>query len=156
MADQDKQEAELEREAAADYVAEVAAERGKQPQRKPSRAEARRLAAAAAPIAAALLAEPTPQVASQPNVVPAETAPKPTETARCACGTELGHAVYGVHVDGVWHCPTCFMRNAHNHALHPVARAVTCNTCHRQSVDFTGRNQCAVCRSRGCTPIRLN
>ena len=74
-------------------------------------------------------------------------------TVTCRCGQLLGHATRGVCVEGVWHCPKCFMRTR-DYNRHPVARAVNCPTCHRTSVDFTGRNTCSVCGARGATPLR--
>lgn len=153
------QEAELEAEAAAEFAAEKAA-RGPAgapgaPKKRPDRAEARRNARAAADVAREFLAKPAPALEA-PKVVPVEEAPAPEATARCACGAELGHAVFGVHAEGRWLCPTCFMRDARSQELHPVARAVDCPTCHRRSVDFSGRNVCPVCRAKGARPVRLN
>lgn len=147
----EKQEIELEVEAAVEFAREVALA---SPKKRVDRTEARKLAGAAASVAREFLAEPPPKLADP--VVPVEAAPAPADTASCACGVELGHAVYGVHTNGRWYCPSCYMREARNHDNHPVARAVECPTCHRKSVDFTGRNQCPVCRARGARPMRVN
>lgn len=156
MPDQN-QDHEIEQEAFNDFVSEKTAARGKQSPKQLIRDAARRNAQEASKVAAEYLAQPAPQIASQPDVVPVEATPAPTGVATCcACPTQLGHAVYGVHHEGKWYCPEHFMRMARSHELHPSAHAVDCPTCHRKSVDFSGRNICPVCRARGARPIRLS
>lgn len=145
MNDADKDDKATEREAAKDFVAE---KRGIVSRKAVDPAVARRNAQAASEVAKALLVEPVPELPSQDVPAPA------TGLAKCGCGRELGHAVYGVCEGGVWYCPRCFMRQARDLSRHPTARAILCPTCHRESVDFSGHMRCPVCNARGARLIK--